>query len=162
MRASVKKAAPRKQRQASLPPRSLLRVFPGLRRVVDATEAIEVHVTAQDCEHATPLDPTACAMAKAAARERGADAAVIGISTSYIITGAVATRFKTPESIRREIVSFDRHHDFANGVYALTPPSPTGRLQGRPGGHTPRASHAPKRVVHHTANIRKAIDNAQT
>ena len=75
---------------------------------------------------------------------------------SYVIKGKSAIRFATPERVQREIVSFDRHQDFAPGEYHLTPKSPSSRLgkshrceKRRPGG----AGKTPKRKVH-KSNVR--------
>jgi hypothetical protein len=109
-------------------PRSISRLFPTVKIVQDAKDAIELSVNRKDCKEATKMDPTNCAMARAARRELKADAAIIGISTSYIIKGDTATRYATPESVKREIVSFDRHSDFAPGDYYLTPKADTEKL----------------------------------
>lgn len=93
--------------------------FPEAKTVSDATERISIQVTAQDKRKAVPHDPSSCAMALACRRTRLVDGAWIGIGTSYILNGTHLTRYRTPHSVAREIVSFDRHADFAPGEYAL-------------------------------------------
>lgn len=136
-------------------PRSIRQTFPQVKFVKDAHTAISVNVRKSDCTNATPLDPSECALAKAAKREYRADAAVIGLGTSYIIKGDTAIRYRSGQHVAREIVSFDRHSDFAPGEYHLTPHSPSVRLGTKQGGKKQKeANHSPKRKVHHSAKVR--------
>lgn len=146
-----------KQRRKTLAkaPRSIRRMFPGVDLVVDAAEPVTVTVKQTDCDKAEPLNPSECAMAKAFKREFKADAAVIGLSSSYLITGNKAIRFSTPETVQREIVSFDRHADFSPGQYDLVPKAPTQRLgyqrdQRRSHGTNKNA----RRTYHKTPKVR--------
>lgn len=103
--------------------------FPQVTKVQDATKPISIQVKKVDSRNGKKKDPTSCAMAKAACRELHADGAIINIGTSYVIKGNKAVRYRTPQSVAREIVSFDRHQDFAPGKdYNLTPFSPTLKL----------------------------------
>jgi hypothetical protein len=141
-------------------PRSLHKLFPQVETTVDADYPIEVLVNQDDCDGATQLDPTNCALARAAKRDLKADAVVIGVGTSYIIRGKNAVRFNTPERVAREIVSFDRNHDFEPGVYKLIPKAPTSRL-GRSTQYNKSKGGANKtatRKVHHSARVR-ILDN---
>ena len=138
-------------------PRSIRRLFPQVKSAYDSASPIEVSVNKRDCDEAKRLNPAECALAKAARRELKADGAVIGISSSYVIKGDKAIRFATPESVRREIVSFDRHQDFARGTYHLPPKSPAvrfgaGRVRRKTegGGKDKNA----KRKIHHSVRIR--------
>ena len=134
-------------------PRSVKRLFPQVEIAVDANKAVEVSVSRKDCKDAKRLNPSECALARAARRELHADGVIIGMSTSYLIKGKTAVRFATPESVQREIVSFDRHQDFAPGDYHLTPKPPTSRL-GTDRRVRPSGSHKTKRKVHHSARVR--------
>lgn len=110
-------------------PRAVRRAFPNVTSIVDSKDSIEVDVNEKDCGRgAKRMDPEGCAMARALKREYKADGAIIGISNSYLIKGHRAVRFKTPTTVAREIVSFDRHHDFAPGEYKLSPISPSAKL----------------------------------
>jgi hypothetical protein len=124
---TVKKLANKTAKKFPLP-RSLKKLYPNVEHAVDASKPIEILVDADDCKKAERLNPTECALARAAKRELKADGVIIGMQSSYIIKGNVAVRFATPESVRREIVSFDRHQDFAPGEYYLTPKSPSMKL----------------------------------
>lgn len=134
-------------------PRSVKRLFPQVETAVDADKPVEVAVSRKDCKDAQRLNPSECALARAARRDLKADGVIIGISSSYVIKGKTAYRFDTPESVKREIVSFDRHQDFAPGDYYLTPKSPSARL----GSHSARkrsGSRTAKRRIHHSARVR--------
>lgn len=119
--------ATKKKRTVSLP-RSVKNLFPQVEYATDATKPVYVSVNKKDCDDAQALNPMDCALARATKREKNADGVIIGMSSSYIIRGKEAVRYATPESVRREIVSFDRHHDFATGDYHLRPKSLTAKF----------------------------------
>lgn len=137
-------------------PRSVKRMFPQVESAVDATKAVEVSVNRRDCKESQRLNPSECALARAARRELKADGVIIGLATSYIIRGKQAIRFDTPESVRREIVSFDRHQDFAPGDYYLTPKSPAQRLGNDSGRKKSgdKSGKSTRRKYHHSARVR--------
>lgn len=134
-------------------PRSIKRMFPNVELVVDATKPVEVSVNRRDCKEAKKLNPTECALARAARRELKSDGVIIGMGTSYVIRGKQAIRFETPDSVKREIISFDRHQDFAPGDYYLTPKSPTKQL-GKNRHNRKGGNHKPIRKYHHSARVR--------
>lgn len=128
----MKKKSRKKTRAAESPaPRNIRRLFPHVKTVVDADESLDIEVTSEDCEKAVSQDANECALARAVRRECAATAAIIGVSSSYIIKGTKAIRFDTSERIAREVVSFDRHHDFEPGHYTLSPKSPSARMDVR-------------------------------
>lgn len=133
--------------------------FPGVKKVVDATESITVSVTKADSDTGRKKDPNNCALAKACVRQ-GADGAVINIGYSYIIHGDTATRYKTSTTVGREITSFDRHQDFAEGKdHLLSKVSPAERLdKKRASGPRTNPERWHKARIHHhkTARIRVA------
>lgn len=140
-------------------PNALTRVrrfFPGVQRVRDSNRTIQVRVKDIDTKGGRKKDPAGCALARACVREQIADAAIIGLGFSYLIKGKVATRYKTSDAVQREIVSFDRHQDFAAGAdYKLSKVGPSARLgrdKGPGGPHTSTRIDNPR--VHHTANVR--------
>jgi len=139
-------------------PRSVKRLFPQVETVVDAELPVEIDVTAADCETSQRLNPAECAMAQAGRRELHADGVIIGISSSYVIKNKQALRFATPESVRREIVSFDRHKDFAPGMYNLVPKSPSTKLgmntRYKDKRRRTSADKVVKRKIHHSARVR--------
>jgi hypothetical protein len=93
---------------------------PEITKVVDGKKGIKINVTAEDCKNAKRRSPGNCAMAKAFKRKY--DGAIISMSVAYLIKGHTAHRYMVPQSVTREIVSFDRHHDFAPGDYQLRAP----------------------------------------
>jgi hypothetical protein len=99
---------------------------PQVNRVVEAKKDLHITVTTKDCRGAKSKQADSCAMARACEREY--DGALISLSTAYIIKGDVAHRYTVPQAISREIVSFDRHHDFAPGDYKLKAPNKSSKL----------------------------------
>ena len=145
----------KKNLNATKLPRSIKRLFPEVVECYDSDKAVNVEVNKRDIHNSKPLDPTDCAMAKAFKRSTNVDAAVVGISSSYLIKGKTAIRFKTPQSVRQEIISFDRYGDFDEGSYYLAPFNRAARLGSSKGGKKHKnASHSPKRRLHKTAKVR--------
>lgn len=137
--------------------------FPGVTKVVDAKESINVTVTKADVRAASRKDQTGCAMVKACLRRPGVDGAIIQISKSYIIKGDTAIRYTTSEAVAREITSFDRGASFEEGQnYKLSKISKASRLDYKnkpvydPAKRAPHTTKAPKPTVHNhrTENIR--------
>src|SRR4051812_17932241 len=91
------------------------KLFPQVKHVEDADESIVITVTKKDNSSARKKEPTDCALARACIREKIADAAIIGLSYSWLIKGTKAIRYATSVTVSREITSFDRHHDFMAG-----------------------------------------------
>lgn len=138
------------------PPRSILRLFPDLTSCTDAKRPVGIEVKNRDVAGSKPGDPAACAMARAICREWHADAAVIGLTNSFVIKGKTAMRFKTPESVAREIVSFDREAGFSPGSYHLAPvPKSQRRSRKKPSApKSPTANRKAKRVMFHKEALR--------
>jgi len=135
----------------------LKKQFPQVSKVQDSKRTITVNVTPKDTKSGRKKDPNNCALAKACVRSKIADIAIIGISFSYLIKGNKATRYKTLVGVGREITSFDRHQDFAEGLdYKLSKVSPSSRLnkeyKRKSGLHTGTKINSNK--IHHTDNIR--------
>jgi hypothetical protein len=135
-------------------PRSLRKMFPKVEYAVDAHAPVYVTVGEKDCKDARKLNPSECALARAARRELHADGVIIGMSTSYIIKGNKAVRFDTPQSVAREIVSFDRHGDFATGDYHLIPKSPSNQFGEKKRGNRGGANKIATRKIHMSARVR--------
>jgi hypothetical protein len=132
--------------------------FPNVDTVLDQTKHVKIHVTEQDCTGAHKESFSDCALARAAKRELHADGALIGLTYSYIIRGRNALRFKTPPSVQREILSFDRHHDFDIGTYSLSPIPEVARLgvsTNSKSGPRTGPSKTPRYHVHKSARVRK-------
>ncbi len=118
------------------------RDFPRVRKIVDATETLNITVLPQDAATGRQKDPEGCALVKACIRQKLADAAIIGLGFSYLIKGDTATRYKTSAAVGREITTFDRHKDFAPGVnYKLSRVSPGSKLGKRADFKTTNGPH---------------------
>jgi hypothetical protein len=134
------------------------KLFPTVKKVVDATRPVRLEVTKADNEAGRRHDPSGCALAKACLRQLKADGAIINVSTSYVVKGDTATRYKTSETVAREITSFDRHQDFVPGKdYLLAAVSPSIRLdapRNRGAERGPHKASRPHRIIHKTENIR--------
>lgn len=147
----------KQQRPVHKVPRSVRRSFPQVEEVMDALRSVEVTVTSRDSSEGKKMKSTECALARAAKREYNADGMIIGLATSYIIRGKKALRFQTPPSVAREIVSFDRHHDFAPGKYSLSPKPPASRLGAdwRSHGNSSGPKTQPAIARHATVRVRQ-------
>jgi hypothetical protein len=103
-----------------------IRTFEGL-PVVDADQRMTLHIMPNDIEKANKKNPALCAAARAAQRELGTDVRVF-LTRTYVKHAKKWVRFLTPQSVGREIVSFDRGATFEPGEYTFTPAPPAARL----------------------------------
>jgi len=130
--------------------------YPEVTSVKDAKKGVTIEVTKGDSKNSKSNAPRECALARACSRRFGG--AIVSISRAYIIHGRKALRYTVGQAISREVVSFDRNHDFAPGMYRLLPPSPTVRLakdsRKRPSGRRAKGSSRVKRTVHRTVRVR--------
>ena len=124
---------------------TIRRYFPEVNRVADATKHVKVSVTGRDCNTAKERTFNRCAMAKACERELHLDGAVVRPGVAYLIKGDLAVRYLVPQSVRNEIISFDRHGDFRPGEYFLSPPPRTNQI-GAERRYKLRKSHASKNI----------------
>jgi hypothetical protein len=134
--------------------------FPNVTHVEDASESIDVTVTVADDKASKRMEHDTCAMAVACKREQKVDGVIISRKTAYLIKGKTATRYELPESVSREVVSFDRGAGFAPGDYSMRPPSGSrklGALSGGVGGDRHRGTGKPVRRVHKTDGIRAVL-----
>lgn len=99
--------------------------------VKDATKKVAITITPLDIKKGDSKNPGMCAAAQACKRQLGVEDARVHIGNVYIKQGKQWTRFKTPRSLRGEIIAFDRGGKFMPGEYILTPHSPTSRLDAR-------------------------------
>ena len=110
----------------------------GGRDVVDAIENIEIEITDQDIKLAARKDPANCVMARACMKQRGTDA-LVHISRVYLKMSDknIWVRYMVDNSLRTEIVAFDRGGEFAPGTYKLRRPEPS-KLLGKQNGSNQR------------------------
>lgn len=127
------------------------RYHPEVTKVMDAKRSIEIGVTEADRSSGKGKEPGACALAKAC--KRSYDGAIISVGVIYLVKGKKATRFRVPERVAREIVLFDRGHDFAVGQYKLRAPGSGERLGERKNKPPHRKTNG-RRAHHKTTGIR--------
>lgn len=128
--------------------------FPNVKEVRDSDKPLIVNVTRRDCEKASAKMPDECAVAKSLQKKH--TGAIISMTTSYVIDEDKAVRYKTPMSVNKELVSFDRSKVFAPGEYILKAPSKHEKLgpRERPQYSKSRNKNTAKRVYHRTVGIR--------
>lgn len=137
--------------------------------VIDANKPVLIKVTAKDVENGNRKDPGGCAMALAAKRAFHAKEARVHVGRTYVkIEDSKGKekwlRFKTGDSLRTELVSFDRGQQFLEGEYRLSPMPPSDLLKAkRPGGNNrigvsrkerPRRLRIARKRYHITSGIR--------
>lgn len=139
------------------------KMYPRVKRIYDANRSIHIEVKDEDCATGKPNEPDECALAKAIKRQFHSQGAIIGLSHTYIIKGDKAFRFQTSSNVQREITSFDRHKDFASGVYTISKIAPTARLGNPAHRHSgPSGKHKKPRVRAKTARIRKIYEKKRS
>ena len=109
--------------------------------VVDATEPLEITITAADTRNAQPKDPFGCAAAIAIQRNYDCLSAEVHASVTYVEERHRYIRYSTPQALARETVVLDRGGAFAPGDYVITVPSPTNRLGVSHNKHDTRDRH---------------------
>jgi hypothetical protein len=151
-----------KHRRKSIGGNSLAMVktyFPKAEIVEDATNPAIVEVTTADNNNADVKSHRTCALAIACKRFFKADGVIIGLTTSWIVRGKVATRYRNAGTVSREITSFDRKAGFDTGLYILSPASPSNRL-GLERSYDPVRAGTKKGIrkfKHFTRNVRTSL-----
>jgi hypothetical protein len=111
-----------------------------------------------DVKKSRKNDPANCAAAVAIKREYDTDV-MVHISRTYIKSPDKKhwIRFHTPESIAREITSFDRGHSFETGEYYVRPEPESARLGVYRGANKERTTgnKRPRGKIHRTARVRE-------
>ena len=136
------------------------KLFPKVKRVTDAKRNASIEVTLKDATSRGVKNHKECAMAVACKRKFKVDGVIISRSVAYLIKGSHAQRFHLPESVSREVVSFDRGAGFAPGKYELAAVSPANILGSRD-ERKPRTRKrnplSPKRFQHITTDVRVSL-----
>jgi len=101
--------------------------------VKDATKKITLHITPTDIKKGDSKNAAMCAAAQACKRQLHVEDARVHIGYIYIKEkdGKSWTRYRTPQSLRSEIIAFDRGGKFMSGDYTISPTSPANRLDER-------------------------------
>jgi hypothetical protein len=87
--------------------------------VLNAKKPHKIEIKQVDITKASPKDPGACAAARAILREGTCLAARVHLDRTYIEHEKHWTRFRTPESLRNEIIAIDRGGAFYPGTHEL-------------------------------------------
>lgn len=95
--------------------------------IIDATESLDLCVNKEDISRSRSKNPAECAAAKAISRQLHTEVRV-HVSRTYVKKGKHWERYNTPQSVAREIISFDRGASFTPGDYTLSPVSESNRL----------------------------------
>lgn len=106
------------------------------KRVVDATKPVTITITTRDVANGDNKNPSSCAAARAAKHSIAeCIGARVHIGRVYIEQDKKWVRYNTPDSLKQEIIAFDRGGTFAPGEYTLRPLSinetPEGRRRAR-------------------------------
>lgn len=132
----------------------MMRKLDGL-PIIDAIMPISFKVTNRDIKRGGLQQPDSCAMALACKREYHYKDVRIHIHYSYILEKDHWVRYRTPNSVAREIVVFDRGGTFDPGEYTLLVPYKSDRI----GAIKKLNKRSNKRIAkrhyfHITANVR--------
>jgi hypothetical protein len=131
--------------------------FPQVTSVEDANKSSIIEVTQKDSTDSVKKNHAKCAYAVACKRTMKADGVMVSMNTAYVIYGKKALRYKVPESVTREIVSFDRNAGFAPGIYLLNKPSDRQKLGAQPSGRSGKSGGNKIRMRHVTTGIRTIL-----
>ncbi len=134
--------------------------FPEVNDVLDGGRNVTIEVTEKDEKIAHKKSHKTCAMAIACKRKFECDGVIISVTRAYLVKGKTARRYKLPESVSREVVSFDRHGEFEPGEYELTKIPPSSRLDRvikHGNGHGPNRTTSERKHLHRTGGIRTAL-----
>lgn len=102
------------------------------KRVVDATKPVTIKITPRDIASGDNKNPSSCAAAKAAKHSiEECISARVHIGRVYIEQDKKWVRYNTPDSLKQEIIAFDRGGSFAPGEYTLRPISAAETSEGR-------------------------------
>jgi hypothetical protein len=115
--------------------------------VHDAKSRVVIEISRQDINAGKSKEPSSCAAARACLRQVPKCTSVrVYKSRTYLKVRNKWFRYHTPESMRLEIVAFDRGTNFMPGVYVLSPMQPSHRGSGKTQSKT-KAPNGKKKVV---------------
>jgi len=128
--------------------------------VVNAKSQLTISITERDVEKGSKKDPGGCAAALAAIRDTKCTKARVHLDRTYLLIGENWVRFRTPSSLRNEIIAFDRGGQFMPGNHELkklrSTRVTTGKRQGGPSNNQrPRKSRKFARKVRRIEGVRE-------
>src|SRR6516162_1349939 len=113
--------------------------------IEDATKSLVIHITRKDVKMGAKKSPERCAAALAAKRDMHADEARIHLGRSYLRFGKKWVRYQTSNSLKAEIIAFDRGGSFSPGDYLLHKMSPAKSMGKRQSASEKKRKHPVKR-----------------
>lgn len=108
-------------------------------KVVDAKRELTIRVTPLDAKRGATKDPSSCAAARACIRDAHCTQARVHLGRTYLLVNGKWVRYRTPASVRSEIIAFDRGARFDAGDYTLRPMGPGAQLGAGRGSNTSRS-----------------------
>jgi len=127
--------------------------------VRDATANTVITIQPRDISHGKRNKPGECPAARACCRGLGATKALIYRTKTFLRNGKEWVRYNTPQSLRTELVAFDRGGRMMPGDFIILAPKGSQRL----GRHKPtgpkRRSGKPRRKWHLTESVRERAPN---
>jgi hypothetical protein len=150
---------PQKPKTRSLALEIVQSRYPGVTKVVDATEDLPFTVTPKDAKDGVPLSHTECPGSLGVQRLPKVTGSIISKRSAYVIKGDTAIRYRVPESLTREETAKDRGGSFQPGDYKLKAPRKGERLEDRYTGKTHNKSNRrrPSFTPHVTENMRTSL-----
>lgn len=125
--------------------------------VVDAKRPLTLHITKRDISGGTSKAPEACAAARCIMRSvKNAEEARVHIGRTYIKVGRKWLRFLTPNTLRTEIVAYDRKGNFepSDHVMKPLPVYQRGTHHGDESKRKPRDKRRKRKAYHMVKNVR--------
>lgn len=135
--------------------------------VVDAKAPINLVINASDIRKGKGGEPDTCAAAVACMRQLDCRAAKVHMGRIYVLNGKKWYRYETPQSIRSEIIAFDRRHSFKPGIYKLNPPRPSevavrGKQRGSKTNQSARLKARKRIAPHFVEGVRGRMHDYET
>lgn len=122
--------------------------------VEDATNHLTVTVTKEDVRKGALKKADRCAAAQAIIRETGCEDARVHVARAYVKNNGTWKRYFVPDSLRTEVVAFDRGGKFTPGDYILNPAPPSSQLRAERSPSISSRKKRKRRIYHVTAGIR--------
>lgn len=130
--------------------------------LVDSKKDLVVTVTQKDISKGVRKNPKCCAFSRAVRREnQKVGRAFVFMSSAYLEIGKQLVRVIVPQSVQKELVSYDRGGDMAPGEFTFKAPAGSQTLEAgrarsakRPGRHQPGNTKIKRAVRHATTGVR--------
>lgn len=122
--------------------------------VVDANKPIILHITESDIKNSDKKSPGNCAAARAGKRELKKEVRVF-LTRTYVKEKNHWVRYTNPESVTREIISFDRGSTFEPGEYKINPAPASERLGAYKVTGKKKHTGTPRQIHKVTAHVRE-------